>query len=542
MLVEAGPSAEFAAALEKGHIVHFARCPLPLPDAEEQEFLREGLAGYLRKKNVSYYPGAGELTGLRAPAGVAARARSVLAEHGQRVRSFLESAMPDFTRGWQPGTSSFRPVEEEGRGLSAHASNELVHIDAGAYGATHGDRILRFFVNLNPSRSRVWISKGSFEELWRKHAAEAGMPSGSLTPALPERAFSALGAAPPALRIRAALGVDGAQRRRLARLHPRAARAGGHVPGSAAQLQAARAVSFPLGRGGVTEPSSVLVLRFSAVGDVVLTAPAIDALKQAWPKTRIFYAVKERLAHLVAHNPNVSEVVALREGEGPLRYARRLRALQPSVVLDLHGKIRSIVLRALLPSVPRVVWHKRDFRDTLPVKLALRPYHSSMLFADRYHAAVEQLVGRKLPKGRLQYFLGPDDVTEADRVLRAAGLTPGAPLLGLSPGANWETKRWPAERFAGLARRAANDSGPMHMARALGVPTLAFFGSTDPTMFDFRGHQVLFAGVECAPCSFFGRRRCPRGHFRCMLDLTEERAWGSLRSLLTAGRLPLLSA
>jgi hypothetical protein len=192
MLVEASPSAELAAALEKGHIVQFARCPFPLPDAEEQEFLREGLAGYLRKKNVSYYPGAGELTGLRAPAGVAARARSILAAHGQRVRSFLESAMPDFTRGWQPGTSSFRPVEEEGRGLSAHASNELVHIDAGAYGATHGDRILRFFVNLNPSRSRVWISKGSFAELWRKHAAEARMPSGSLTPALPERAFSAL--------------------------------------------------------------------------------------------------------------------------------------------------------------------------------------------------------------------------------------------------------------------------------------------------------------------------------------------------------------
>ena len=228
------------------------------------------------------------------------------------------------------------------------------------------------------------------------------------------------------------------------------------------------------------------------------------------------------------------------------------------------------------------------------MKLALRPYHSSMLFADRYHAAVEQLVGHELPRGRLQYFLGPDDVAEADRVLRAAGLAPGAPLLGLSPGANWETKRWPAERFAGLARRAlaagmqvavqgseaeghlgrliaqlapgavdlsgkldlrglggfisrctafaANDSGPMHMARALGVPTLAFFGSTDPAMFDFRGHQVLFAGVACAPCSFFGRRRCPRGHFRCMLDLTEERAWGALGSLLSAGRLPLLSA
>ena len=89
----------------------------------------------------------------------------------------------------------------------------------------------------------------------------------------------------------------------------------------------------------------------------------------------------------------------------------------------------------------------------------------------------------------------------------------------------------------------ANDSGPMHMARALGVPTLSFFGSTDPTMFKFEsGHRALFAGVPCAPCSFFGRRRCPRGHFRCMLDLDEERAWAALSPLFSAGRLPLLSA
>ena len=88
----------------------------------------------------------------------------------------------------------------------------------------------------------------------------------------------------------------------------------------------------------------------------------------------------------------------------------------------------------------------------------------------------------------------------------------------------------------------ANDSGPLHIARALGVPTLAIFGSTDPGMFDFAGHALLFAGVECAPCSFFGRTRCPRGHFRCMLDLTEERAWEALAPLLRAGRRLPLSA
>ncbi|HUJ29600.1 MAG TPA: Kdo hydroxylase family protein [Myxococcales bacterium] len=190
MLVEAQPSADLAQALEQGHIVHFPRCPVELPGEAEQRFLRDELMPFLRRKNVSWYPQGGKLAGLQAPAAVRQRAREILSAHARRVSQFLTRAMPDFTRGWQQGTSSFRPVEEKGRGLSAHASNELIHVDAGAYGATHGDRILRFFVNLNPSRARVWISKGNFHELWLRHGAESGVLPGSLSPSLPERAIS----------------------------------------------------------------------------------------------------------------------------------------------------------------------------------------------------------------------------------------------------------------------------------------------------------------------------------------------------------------
>jgi len=342
-------------------------------------------------------------------------------------------------------------------------------------------------------------------------------------------------------------------------------------------------------------PATVLVLRFSSLGDVILTAPALDALRGAWPGTRIVFAVKERLAHLVAHSPHVDEVFPLRDGEGPWSFAKRLRALDPGAVLDLHNKLRSKLLRALLPSrVRRAVWHKRDFKDTLPVKLALRPYRASMRLSDRYHAAVEELVGSRLPRGRLRYWLGPGDEQAAGALLDAAGIDPSRPLLGLSPGANWATKRWPAESFGELARSAlaagvqvavqgsederglaarivgaapgavdlsgrldlralggfvarctafaANDSGPMHMARALGVPTLAFFGSTDPGMFEFDGHRALFAGTSCAPCSFYGRSFCPRGHFRCMRDLDARGAWEALRPLLDGGRRAPVSA
>jgi lipopolysaccharide heptosyltransferase II len=341
-------------------------------------------------------------------------------------------------------------------------------------------------------------------------------------------------------------------------------------------------------------PESVLVLRFSSLGDVVLTSPAIEALHFAWPDTRIFFAVKERFAPLVAHNPHIQRVFALRPGEGALSFSRRIREERIGAVLDLHGKLRSKLVCALLPGVPRVVWHKRDFAEMVPVKLGLRPYHAPMHFAERYHLAVEKLVGRTLPRGKLRHFLGPDDLRLADAILAGAGLDARRPLLGLSPGSNWATKRWPVERFAELARRAiargiqvavqgsaeevllgravcalapgavdlcgkldlralggfitrcvafaTNDSGPMHLARGLGVPTLAFFGSTDPGMFDFEGHAALFAGVSCSPCSYSGRSICPRGHFRCMRELDIDRAWAALLPLLEGGRRALASA
>ncbi|SRR5581483_649398 len=183
---------EWADALERGRIVHFPRCPIPLPPPEDQDFLRQGLGPFLRRKNVSYYPAADKLSGLQAPASLLERTRRILRDHSLRLREFLERNMPGFTSAWTPGTSSFRPMEEQGRGLSPHASNELIHVDAGAYGATHGDRILRFFVNLNPARERVWISKGNFEDLLRRYGDEAGVRRGPLDPAAPERALSGL--------------------------------------------------------------------------------------------------------------------------------------------------------------------------------------------------------------------------------------------------------------------------------------------------------------------------------------------------------------
>jgi hypothetical protein len=166
---------ELSDALERGDIVHFPQCPIALMDAADLATLREQLPRQLHTKNVSYHPESDHVHGIQDSGPLRALAYRVLKAHSEEVVKFLHRVIPDLTAGWTIGTSSFRPIQEQGRNLKPHASNELVHIDAGAYGATNGDRILRFFVNVNPTVDRVWATKGTFPFLFERYGAAAGV-------------------------------------------------------------------------------------------------------------------------------------------------------------------------------------------------------------------------------------------------------------------------------------------------------------------------------------------------------------------------------
>ncbi len=177
-LAQAAPD-EIGDLLEAGHIVQFDPCPIELPADAELETLRRELPKQLKLKNVSYHPEADQVKGLDQNAPITGLAYRTLTTHRDRVTAFLQTIMPTLTRDMRVGTSSFRPMEEHGRHLKPHASNELVHVDAGAYGATNGDRLLRFFVNVNPTVDRVWASKGALPELLERYGDAAGMtPAG----------------------------------------------------------------------------------------------------------------------------------------------------------------------------------------------------------------------------------------------------------------------------------------------------------------------------------------------------------------------------
>ncbi|MDH4022010.1 MAG: Kdo hydroxylase family protein [Gammaproteobacteria bacterium] len=172
-LAAAGPRT-LSDVLEQGRIVYLPRCPVALPDEADLAVLRDQLAGVITRKNVSYHPEADSVRGLDPKSPLYPVTYRALTGLRQNVTDWARRTMPDLLRNADIGTCSFRPIEEAGRAIDAHKASELIHVDAGAYGATNGDRILRFLVNVHPTRDRVWASKGSFNSVFARHAERAG--------------------------------------------------------------------------------------------------------------------------------------------------------------------------------------------------------------------------------------------------------------------------------------------------------------------------------------------------------------------------------
>jgi hypothetical protein len=167
------PPLDGARLLEQGAILLFPPGLLPLPAEEDLEFLRGELAARMTLKNVSYHPRGDYLSGLEGA--VRERATAILRAHGRAAAAFLGRILPRYAALWEAGKVNFRPLEEHGRELSRHSSNELLHVDAFASGATHGARTLRFFTNVHPTEPRVWRSAGLFPELFREFGRSAGI-------------------------------------------------------------------------------------------------------------------------------------------------------------------------------------------------------------------------------------------------------------------------------------------------------------------------------------------------------------------------------
>jgi heptosyltransferase II len=330
----------------------------------------------------------------------------------------------------------------------------------------------------------------------------------------------------------------------------------------------------------VSDPASILVIRYSALGDVVLATSVLEPLRARYPKARIEWVTDALYAPLLEGLPELAAVHRLAK-DGPNAawpLAARLRG-RFDVVVDLQNKVRSaLVARAAAPL--RTAFKRRTAAHAL---LALFGSDPPLVRAHATRLYAEALAPLGVPDpGPLKVSLSPQARALAADALQGAE----APVVALAPGARWATKRWPAERFAAVADalhaegvrivlcggpgdrdafaafRAATrakvaadlsflpldalaaaiarvqlliacDSGPVHLATAVGTPVLALFGPTSATRWGPPAPgRALSLGLSCAPCSNHGGDYCPAGHHRCLGDLAPEAVLAAARDML----------
>lgn len=151
-----------ARGLESGNILFFPTIPFAFPQEEIDFLLEQRQSKAKGHKNIAYKPGSGRLSNHL---GNEERLKEILKSYSERVSQFLTGALKPYATAWKIDFTSFRPFQEKGRDLRLRARNDLLHVDAFPTRPMHGDRILRFFTNINPKESRNWITSAPFGEL-----------------------------------------------------------------------------------------------------------------------------------------------------------------------------------------------------------------------------------------------------------------------------------------------------------------------------------------------------------------------------------------
>jgi heptosyltransferase-2 len=341
----------------------------------------------------------------------------------------------------------------------------------------------------------------------------------------------------------------------------------------------------------------ILVIQTAFIGDVILTTPLFRTLKEGLAEAWVTAVVVPSCRDILEGNPHVDEIVAYdkrRDNRGVRGFCRildRVRRGMFDLTVVPHRSLRSALL-ARLAGIPRRVGFDRSAGAFLFTDVVR--YRTDAHEVDRNLDLVHPL-GIEERNVQPEIFPGKADEEVVSSLLREVGCDDRYPLVAIAPGSVWSTKRWLPERFAGLAdwlttaynativfvggsgdvdlcqmivemmkgkgaisvagrlslRTSAallarchllisNDSAPVHLASAVGTPTIALFGPTVP-MFGFgplapRSAIVEVKGLPCRPCGTHGGNACPAGHFRCMRDLTVEMVRGEIEGVLQRDR------
>jgi heptosyltransferase-2 len=373
------------------------------------------------------------------------------------------------------------------------------------------------------------------------------------------------------------------------------------------------------GRPGSDQASGlreILVVQLADLGDIILSGPFLRDLRAFAPESKIVLAVHPGMVDVVSACPHVDEVISFpfracpywkysfngnsawwRKSYGLARRVFAKRHFDLAVSLrwnDDATQAASLILMTASGAPCRAAYlnppdiQKLKGKNTVSRLITEGPYRGPARHEIEYQADILRSLGGRPAEPRLEVWTTPDDERKANELLAGAGHASGETLIALAPGAAWEYRRWPADRFvavgrwlqetygarililAGKAEEAVageiekgllpgrtvnlagrttiremaavlkscryflgNDSGPMHVAVAAGVSVVGLFGPGDYVRFRpwGPGHAVVHLGLTCNPCS----ENCLFSEARCIRGISVDQAKSALKNLLGPG-------
>ena len=337
----------------------------------------------------------------------------------------------------------------------------------------------------------------------------------------------------------------------------------------------------------------ILVRGTNWIGDAVMTLPALSAIRKTYPEARISVLVKPWVADIYQLCPHVDEVIlyerpGIHDGKGGIfRLVRELKARNFHLAVCLQNAIEAAIITRLA-GIPLRAGYNSDGRGFLLTHAVRRTGAIKKVHQADYYLAMTRALGCADAEGGPYLRLRPEDDGPVEELLLNYGLKAARLLVGFAPGAHYgPAKKWFPERFAVLADRlkdefqaqiilfgsdadrettktiqqaagrplidlagrtnlrtavaliarcglfVSNDSGLMHVAGALDIPTIAVFGSTNPITTAPLGEKsvIIYKGAACSPCL---KETCP-ADFRCMEMIETDEVIGTARDLLCQG-------
>jgi lipopolysaccharide heptosyltransferase II len=310
----------------------------------------------------------------------------------------------------------------------------------------------------------------------------------------------------------------------------------------------------------------ILIIRFSSIGDIVLTTPVIRCLKQELPDCEVHYLTKKSFKGILENNPNITKIHTFEKKMQEV--IRQLKNENFDFVVDLHNNLRSMKVKKLL-NKPSSSFSKLNFKKFILVKLKINKM-PAVHVVDRYMKTIEKLRVENDNKG-LDYFIpGKDEVN-----ISTLPTTHHNGYIGFVIGAKHFTKQLPVEKIIAICKKInspivllggkeddirareiekavgaiiynacgkynlnqsaslikqatkiiSHDTGLMHIAAAFKKDIVSVWGNTVPA-FGFAPYMpgehskiVEVKNLSCRPCTKIGYSKCPLGHFKCMMNI-----------------------